>query len=77
MSKDDFVKDIVVPPNIKTAVLAIDRLMPEREMKVVADHHICYGTDTPLCGVLPIGGRGLINDEGLITCPECKKKLKK
>lgn len=47
----------------------------KKTQAVVADHHICYGTDIPLCGILPIGVRGLIDDNKLITCPECKMKM--
>lgn len=75
MSKKKGVIEIKVEPNIRNTVLAIDQLTMAKDMAVVKDHHICYGEKVPLCGVLPIGGRGLIADESFITCPECKNKL--
>ena len=67
---------IVVPPNLRNAVIAIDQLTMARDMDVVKNHHICYGTDVPLCGVV-LEGKGLIKDKKLITCPTCRNKMYK
>jgi len=65
---------IVIPPNIKKSVLAINELMTAKDMNVVNDHWICYGTDTPLCGQ-ELGEKGLIKKVEYITCPECLAKM--
>lgn len=45
-------------------------------MEIVQDHDICYGEVKPVCGI-QIGGRGLTLDLTMITCPQCRGKLKK
>lgn len=67
-------KVIVIAPNVHETVKAIDELSMAKDMAIVKDHHICYGTNKPLCGQ-PLGKKGLIKDTQFITCPECRAKM--
>lgn len=62
--------------NIIKTINAIDEMSMAKDMAVVKDHHICYGEVNPLCRVV-LGGRGLTVIKQLITCPQCRGKLKR
>lgn len=75
MTKTESQSKKILKSNLKfvaNTARALEKIRKDnsKPMKVLKDHQICYGTTTPLCGQ-PLGGKGLIKETVMITCPEC------